>query len=88
VQFLREPDAGFAWTAYRWASGHRLEAVLADADLAAGDFVRRIRQLVDLLGQVADAAAAQGTPAGRQLAKSAKEAVRSLQRGVVDFSSL
>ncbi|MGZ4582734.1 MAG: DEAD/DEAH box helicase, partial [Nocardioidaceae bacterium] len=28
----REPDLGFAWAAFRWASGHRLEAVLRDAD--------------------------------------------------------
>ncbi|HET8971362.1 MAG TPA: DEAD/DEAH box helicase [Candidatus Nanopelagicales bacterium] len=88
VKFLREPDAGFAWVAYRWASGHRLESVLADSDLAAGDFVRRVRQLVDLLGQIADAAGAQRTPAGTALASAARQAVRAVQRGVVSFSSL
>ena len=47
---IRDPDAGFAWAAYRWASGHRLEAVLTESDLAAGDFVRWCKQLIDLLG--------------------------------------
>jgi ATP-dependent RNA helicase HelY len=50
----REPDLGFAWAAYRWAAGHRLDAVLADTELQAGDFVRWVKQLLDLLGQVAD----------------------------------
>ena len=45
-----EPDLGLAWAVHRWASGHRLEAVLKDADLAAGDFVRWCKQVVDLLG--------------------------------------
>ena len=36
----------------------RLESVLRGADLTAGDFVRWCKQLVDLLGQVADAAPA------------------------------
>ena len=37
LSFLREPDFGFAWVAWRWAKGHSLDAVLLDADLAAGD---------------------------------------------------
>ena len=88
VQFLRAPDPGFAWAAYRWASGHRLEAVLREADLTAGDFVRWCKQLADLLGQVADGAAAQGTPAGRRLSRTAHDAIDAVKRGVVSFSSV
>ena len=41
LSFLREPDLGFAWAAYRWARGARLESVLDEApDLTPGDFVR------------------------------------------------
>ncbi|MEU8569334.1 hypothetical protein AB0C51_13405, partial [Streptomyces pathocidini] len=29
-----------SWAAYRWASGHGLDAVLTEADMPAGDFVR------------------------------------------------
>ena len=41
---------------HRWASGQRLEAVLRGQDMAAGDFVRRCKQVVDLLDQIGDAA--------------------------------
>ena len=56
VDYLREPDAGFAWAAYRWAEGDALDDVLGVIDLAAGDFVRWMKQLLDLALQVADAA--------------------------------
>jgi ATP-dependent RNA helicase HelY len=88
VSFLRMPDAGFAWPAYRWASGQRLEAVLRDAELTAGDFVRWCKQLGDLLGQVATAAASQDTPAGNRLARTAREAVDAILRGVVSLGTV
>ncbi|HET7304944.1 MAG TPA: DEAD/DEAH box helicase [Segeticoccus sp.] len=72
-----EPDAGMAWMMHRWASGARLDVVLRDSDISAGDFVRRTKQVVDLLGQVADAAP---EPA---LAKTAHRAVDAILRGVV-----
>ena len=83
LDFQRDLDLGFAWPAYRWASGHRLEAVLSDADLQAGDFVRWVKQLMDLLGQIADAAPESGT-----VRATAQEAVRRLRRGVVAYSSV
>jgi ATP-dependent RNA helicase HelY len=82
VDYLREPDLGFAWAAYRWAEGDDLDTVLHVTDLAAGDFVRWVKQLLDLAGQVADAAA--GTP----LRDTAREVVQRLRRGVVAYSSL
>ncbi len=88
LSFLREPDPGFAWAAWRWASGARLEHVLDDADgaeLTAGDFVRWCKQLVDLLGQVADVAALTERPELRRTCRAAVDAVR---RGVVAYSSL
>jgi ATP-dependent RNA helicase HelY len=45
--------------------------------MAAGDFVRRCKQVVDLLGQIADAA---GEPVLRRTARTAIDAV---MRGVV-----
>ena len=51
-------------------------------DLAAGDFVRWIKQLLDLAGQVADAAGP------GELRETAREVVRRLNRGVVAYSSL
>jgi ATP-dependent RNA helicase HelY len=88
----REPDLGFAWAAYRWASGHRLEAVLGDADMQAGDFVRWTKQLIDLLGQVADASRAlDGDSAARPaggVGQTARAAADLLRRGVVAYSSV
>ncbi|WP_406289687.1 DEAD/DEAH box helicase [Embleya sp. NBC_00896] len=83
LDFLREPDLGFAWTAFSWASGQSLDAVLGDADLPAGDFVRWIKQLVDVLGQIAAAA-----PEDSKVAGTARKAVEALRRGVVSYSSV
>lgn len=79
---IRDPDAGFAWAAYRWASGHRLEAVLSDTELAAGDFVRWCKQLIDLLGQVATATSADDDG----VSAAARSALTALRRGVVDVT--
>ncbi len=75
-----DPDGGIAWMVHRWAAGHRLEVVLRDSEIAAGDFVRRCKQIVDLLDQVADAAATSGAS---QLAATARAAVDAVRRGVV-----
>jgi ATP-dependent RNA helicase HelY len=83
LDLSREPDLGFAGTAHRWASGHSLDAVLSAADLPAGDFVRWTKQLIDLLGQVADAA-----PEGSRVRATAPAAIGALRRGVVAYSSL
>ncbi len=82
LDFLRQPDLGFAWAAWRWAEGDELDDVLTVTDLAAGDFVRWIKQLLDLTGQVADAAGP------GPLRDTARDAVRRLKRGVVAYSSL
>jgi ATP-dependent RNA helicase HelY len=85
LDYLREPDLGFAWAAWRWAEGDELDDVLGATDLAAGDFVRWVKQLLDLADQVADAA---GTRGDADLRETAREASRSLRRGVVAYSSL
>ncbi|GAA2712796.1 MULTISPECIES: DEAD/DEAH box helicase [Streptomyces] len=79
----REPDLGFAWPAYRWASGHGLDEVLREIDMPAGDFVRWSKQLIDVLGQIAAAA-----PEGSGVARNARRAVDGLLRGVVAYSSV
>jgi len=78
----REPDAGFADAAWRWARGHRLEQVLERAALAPGDFVRNAKQLVDLLRQLAVVSPDADT------ARSARQAAEALQRGVVAASAI
>jgi ATP-dependent RNA helicase HelY len=82
VSFLREPDLGFAWAAHAWARGKPLESVLSP-DLTPGDFVRAVKQLMDLLGQVA-VAAGRDAP----LSRTARAAVDALRHGVVTYSSV
>ncbi|MCU1621532.1 MAG: hypothetical protein JWL79_377 [Frankiales bacterium] len=82
LAFLREPDPGFCWVVWRWASGADLEEVLReDPDLTAGDFVRSCKQLVDLLSQVA-------TIAQEPVRSTARAAVDGVRRGVVAWSSV
>jgi ATP-dependent RNA helicase HelY len=77
----RAPDAGFVAIAHAWVAGEDLDEILADDDLSGGDFVRNMKQLLDLLGQVADAAP---DPTTRRTARQASDA---LFRGVVSASS-
>jgi ATP-dependent RNA helicase HelY len=83
VEFLREPDLGFAWVSWRWAKGASLDQVLEDAGQAPGDFVRWMKQLIDLLDQVADAAGVDSP-----VNATATDAVRTLRRGVVAYSGV
>jgi ATP-dependent RNA helicase HelY len=95
LSFLREPDLGFAWAAYRWARGARLESVLAETpDLTPGDFVRSVKQLIDLLDQIAAATPqppAEGTggsSGSADLAATARAAIDAMRRGVVAYSAV
>jgi ATP-dependent RNA helicase HelY len=80
LSFLRQPDLAFAWNAHGWARGVDLERALGE--LTPGDFVRAVKQLIDLLDQVAVAAGAD------PLAATARQAMGALRRGVVAYSSV
>jgi ATP-dependent RNA helicase HelY len=87
LSFLREPDVGFAWSVHAWARGTSLEK-LVGPDLTAGDFVRAVKQLIDLLGQIAVVARGDRLAGGDELAATARAAVDLLRRGVVAYSSV
>jgi len=76
----RAPDDGFVEVAWRWARGQRLDHVLERAELAPGDFVRNVKQLIDLVRQLAVV----GRP---DTADAARRAADLLQRGVVAASA-
>jgi len=61
---------------HRWGRGASLDAVLRETDLAPGDFVRWARQTIDLLDQV-------GKVADGPVARTARQAVDAIRRGVV-----
>ena len=81
LDLTREPDPGFAQRVYRWCSGAPLEEVLGEDD-PAGDFVRVMKQLTDLLRQLEEVAP------GERLRATVKDAVDGIQRGVVAYSSV
>jgi ATP-dependent RNA helicase HelY len=77
----RAPDPGFTRLAHAWAAGGDLEDVLARDEITGGDFVRNVKQLIDLLRQLGDAAPVAAT------AEAARSAADALFRGVVAASS-
>ncbi len=72
-----ELDAGFVGPAYRWASGAGLDEALGSLELTGGDFVRNIKQVADLVGQLR-------WVAGPGFASEAGTAVDALRRGIVE----
>ena len=56
--------------------------MLEDEELSGGDFVRNAKLLIDLLGQISDAAPSPDT------ARTAREAADRIFRGVVAASSV
>jgi ATP-dependent RNA helicase HelY len=77
----RAPERGMAAACSAWAAGEPLDRALERAEMAPGDFVRNVKQLVDLLRQLALVAP---DPA---VADSARRAARALDRGVVADSA-
>jgi ATP-dependent RNA helicase HelY len=77
----RPLDPGFVALARSWAAGEGLDEVLEDEDLSGGDFVRNVKQLIDLLQQLGEVAPTPTT------ASAARGAADGLFRGVVQASS-
>ena len=82
VKFLRQPDFGFSQAVWQWCNDASLDDVLTEMDLAAGDFVRAMKQLIDVTAQIADAAGP------GPLRTTAREALDQLRHGVVSYTSL
>ena len=81
VAETRAPQAGFAPIAHSWAAGESLGVLLdAESELTAGDFVRNMKQLIDLLRQLAAAAPVADTQ------RAARAAADAIHRGVVALS--
>lgn len=78
----RPPDPTFFAVAYAWVAGEGFAEVVAEEDLTGGDFVRAVKQLIDLLGQLAQIAPDAATRA------TARRAAQACFRGVVADSSL
>ncbi len=81
TRLTRETDMGFVTAAAGWAGGDALSDVLDADEVTGGDFVRQVRQLIDLLRQIAKVAPQAET---RRVAAQAAE---GLNRGVVVAST-
>ncbi len=71
-------DAGFVAPAWRWAGGASLDASLGHLEITGGDFVRNVKQIADLVGQIPHLHAVS------HLHPQARKSVDKLRRGVVD----
>lgn len=74
--------AGLAGAMHAWARGALLDRVLVDADMAAGDFVRWAKQTIDLLDQLSIVAE------DAEVARTARQALDGVRRGIVSYSSM
>ncbi|MDQ1379112.1 MAG: ATP-dependent helicase HelY [Acidimicrobiaceae bacterium] len=81
LPLTRPPEAGFMTLAHGWAAGGDLENLIEGAELSGGDFVRNVKQLVDLLRQLGEGAPDPSTAA------AARSAADQLFRGVVAASA-
>ena len=72
---------GLSLAMYKWAKGSRLDDVLFDADMPAGDFVRWSKQTIDLLDQLAQVTTG-------DLQKTARAALDQVRRGIVAYSTV
>jgi ATP-dependent RNA helicase HelY len=75
------PTPAMALGMFRWASGSSLDDVLRTLDLAAGDFVRWSKQVIDLLDQIRNA----GDP---DIAATATRAADAVRRGIVAYATV
>lgn len=75
----RGPHGGMAWEASQWSSGRPLSEIL-DVDTTPGDFVRNVRQMIDLVRQISEATSSE------TLRDVCLEVMRRLDRGVVAAS--
>ena len=82
VHESRKLDAGLAWALYRWAKGATLMKILTSNDVTAGDFVRWVRQVIDLLGQIVAV-----TPSDSALHTNAMTAIDLCKRGIISYPS-
>ena len=73
----RPPDPTFAAIAHAWVAGEGFAEIVDEEELTGGDFVRTMKQLIDLLRQVAIVAPDSGV---RRAAAEAVEAARPRRR--------
>jgi len=83
LDLLKPVDDGFVPVAYDWASGEDLEYITATyPQFSAGDFVRCMKQVIDLLRQVKEATT------DEMLAALVSSAMDLVDRSIVAYTSI
>ena len=77
---MREPDLAFCWVSFCWANGQSLASVLKGTELTVGDFVRSMKQIIDLLRQIGNASP--------HLAQTVEKALKKIDRGIVSYAGI
>jgi len=74
-----EPDSAMALQMHRWATGSKLDSVLKQTGMLAGDFIRWCKQTIDLLEQISKV-----NP--DELSATAQSSIDQIKRGIVAYS--
>ncbi|MFZ9701448.1 MAG: DEAD/DEAH box helicase [Candidatus Nanopelagicales bacterium] len=78
ISNIRSPHFGMANVIKQWCSGVNLKKILVKTDIAPGDFVRNVKQIIDLLRQIKRLNI-------DDVSKTAEEAILLLDKGVVSY---
>ena len=73
----KQIDLGFMWSVFQWAKTKSLSGILQDSDLTVGDFIRSMRQLIDLLRQI--------IAVYPEHSEQFSSALKAIDRGIVSF---
>ena len=76
----KQIDLGFMWSVFQWAKNKSLSGILQDSDLTVGDFIRSMRQLIDLLRQI--------IAVYPEHSEKFAAALKTIDRGIVSFAGI
>ena len=80
LEEMRQPDPGFSTISLRWAQGHSLTSILKGTDITVGDFIRTMKQIIDLLRQIGNASP--------HLKDICDQALDKVDRGIVTYAGV
>ena len=80
LQLTRSIDPGFANAIHDWLLKERLDVILNESDLVPGDFVRWVKQLIDLCNQISNCNISD------QLRKQVRDVKKAATYGIVSVS--
>lgn len=80
IRTQREPDYSMCWNVHRWSNGATIATIMRESDISVGDFVRHIKQIIDLLIQLREAAPG--------LSEKIERALELIDRGLIRYAAM